>query len=497
MIAVYALLAVLLLCLNAFFVLAEFAAVRLRRSRSRSLAETGGRSGRLVEHVQTHLDEYLSVCQLGITFASIGLGFVGEPIISAFVRQTSGLGTAAAGTIAIGAGYLLISVLHVVLGELLPKSIAIRKAEGSALWTAPLLAFFRVVFYVPLMILNGATMALLRLAGIPRNVHEASHTEEELRDLLGESSRSGIVPFERLLLIENVFDLSGMKVRDVMRRREDTKVLHAGIPWNENLALLRSTKFSRFPLVEIDRDQPVGVIHVKDVLYASLDGTAVPDLSRLARPFVTALEEAPLEGLLGDLRRKRTHLAIVRDAGGRWTGIVSLEDVLEEIVGSIADEFEAEAQVFPSDALAAARITLDLDASSMEEAVGRIFGGTADADLPLPRTALVRAVLERERAMSTYLGEGIAVPHARIEGLTQPLIFFARSESGVPVGRESDRARFIFVVLTPAGAPRIQSRLIARLLAMMRAESLAERLKTASTPEAVLEAVHAAEAVAV
>lgn len=497
MIAVYALLAILLLCLNAFFVLAEFAAVRLRRSRSRSLAETGGRSGRLVEHVQTHLDEYLSVCQLGITFASIGLGFVGEPIITAFVRQTSGLGTAAAGAIAVGAGYLLISVLHVVLGELLPKSIAIRKPEGSALWTAPLLAFFRLVFYVPLMALNGATMALLRLIGIPRLVHETSHTEDELRDLLGESSREGIVPFERLLLIENVFDLRGMKVRDVMRRREDTKVLQAGAPWEENLAVLRSTKFSRFPLVGDDRDQPVGVVHVKDVYYAGLDGSPVPDLRGISRPFVTAVEEAPLEGLLGELRRKRTHLAVVRDAEGRWTGIVSLEDVLEEIVGSIADEFEAEPQVFPSDALAPARITLGLEASSVEEAVGRIFGGMADADLPLPRTTLVRAVLERERAMSTYLGEGIAVPHARVDGLAQPLVFFARSDSGVPVGRDPERARFIFIVLTPAGAPRIQSRLIARVLAMMRTESLAERLKEASTPQAVLEAVHAAEAVSV
>lgn len=497
MIAVYALLAVLLLALNAFFVLAEFAAVRLRRSRSRSLAETGGRKGRLVEHVQTHLDEYLSVCQLGITFASIGLGFVGEPIVTEFVRRSSGLGTAAAGSIAIAGGYLLISVLHVVLGELLPKSVAIRKAEGAALWTAPPLAFFRFVFYVPLMILNGATMVLLRLIGIPRVVHETSHTEEELRDLLGESSREGQVPFERLLLIENIFDLRSLRARDIMRRREDAKVLRLGVPWEENLAVVRSTKFSRFPLVGEDPDRLLGMVHIKDVYYQQLEGSATPDLARLARPFVTTAEDTPLERLLGDLRRKRTHLAAVRDPAGRWTGIVSLEDVLEEIVGSIADEFEVEPQVFPSEALSPRRILLDLDAAGMEEAIGTIFGRIADADLPLPRARLVQAVLERERAMSTYLGEGIALPHARIEGLPAPLILFARSEAGIPVRSSADRARFVFVVLTPAEAPRIQSRLIARLLGIMKAGSLEERLKNAGTPEAVLEAIHAAEALSV
>lgn len=497
MIALYALIAVLLLLLNAFFVLAEFAAVRLRRSRSRSLAEAGGRQGRLVEHVQTHLDEYLSVCQLGITFASVGLGFVGEPIVTEFVRHASGLGTAAAGTIAIGAGYLLISVLHVVLGELLPKSIAIRKAEGAALWTAPLLAFFRIVFYVPLSLLNGATMALLRLFGIPRNVHESTHSEEELRDLLGESSREGVVPFERLLLIENVFDLRGMRVRDVMRRREETKVLQLGVPWEENLAVIRSTKLSRFPLVGEDRDQALGVVHVKDVYYAGLEGATVPDLRKLARPFVTASEDMPLEELLGQLRRKRSHLTIVRDAAGRWTGMLSLEDALEEIVGSIADEFETEPQVFPGDALAPGRILLGLEASSLEEAIGQIFGSLPDADLPLPKPDLVKAVLERERAMSTYLGDGIAVPHARIPGLAAPLLCFARSADGIPVGTRGERARFVFVVLTPAEAPRIQARLIARLMGILKAESFEERLKHAKTPAAVLEAVRAAEAVAV
>src|SRR5262245_29021633 len=151
MILLYILLAVLLLSLNAFFVLAEFAAVRLRGSRTKLLVKEGEQKATVVEHIQQHLDEYLSVCQLGITFASIGLGFVGEPIVSEFLSRRTGLDSRAATTIALAIGYILVSFLHVVLGELLPKSVAIRQPEPAALWTARPLRFFRILFYLPLV----------------------------------------------------------------------------------------------------------------------------------------------------------------------------------------------------------------------------------------------------------------------------------------------------------------------------------------------------------
>lgn len=180
MILVFLLLAVLLLLLNAFFVLAEFAAVRLRTTRTRELVKEGAKRAAIVEHVQTRLDEYLSVCQLGITFASIGLGFVGEPIVTELLARTAGLSSALARTGALAAGYIVVSALHVDVGELLPNSVAIRKPEGTALWTALPLRFFHYLFFVPLMVLNGATMGLLRLLGRIAELFQSEFIAERL-----------------------------------------------------------------------------------------------------------------------------------------------------------------------------------------------------------------------------------------------------------------------------------------------------------------------------
>jgi len=202
-IAIYLFLAVLLLLLNAFFVLAEFAAVKTRTSRVRQLAAEGIARAKVVEHVQAHLDEYLSVCQVGITFASIGLGFVGEPAFATLLKKALGLHTAAAHTVAVSAAYVLVSALHIVLGELLPKSLAIRKPEGSALLTAGPLRFFHRLFWVPLVVLNGTTIGILKLFGVSRRVEESEHSEEELRIILADTQETGVLSFERLLLLEN------------------------------------------------------------------------------------------------------------------------------------------------------------------------------------------------------------------------------------------------------------------------------------------------------
>ncbi len=493
MIAVFLLLAVLLLFLNAFFVLAEFAAVRLRTTRTHELVKEGSKKAAIVQQVQTRLDEYLSVCQLGITFASIGLGFVGEPIVTDLLSRTAGLGSAVARTVAIAAGYVLISALHVVVGELLPKSIAIRNPEGSALWSAVPLRFFHYLFFVPLMALNGATMALLRLLGFSRKVTEPQTSETELREIVGQSAESGLVSIDRLLLLENIFDLRELRVRDIMRPRSAAKVLRTSVPWEENLAVVRSSRFSRYPLLTEDREDPVGIIHVKDLFYADSKTWQPDELRRIARPFLTTTEDASVEQLLRDLRRHRTHLVMVVNGGRQWTGFFSLEDVIEEIVGSIEDEFEVEPPTYLADAVSRGRVVLGIEASGLEEAIGQAFGRVPPSELPLPLDRMVPAVLERERAMSTYVGQGVAVPHARLEKLERPILIFARSEQGIPIRNSPEKARFLFILLTPAGSPRLQARLLARIAELFQSGFIEDRLARASTPEAVVEAIHAAE----
>jgi CBS domain containing-hemolysin-like protein len=492
-ILIYFLLVALLLLLNAFFVLAEFSAVKMRPSRVEALIAQDNSRARVVKHIQDNLDEYLSVCQVGITLTSIGLGFVGEPAFANLIILVTGTSSATAHAMAVTIAYILVSSLHIVLGELVPKALAIRRPEGSSLFIALPLRFFRTLFFVPLVILNGAQMGVLRLLGIRGRARETEHSEDELRIILEESQSKGVMTFRRLLLLENIFDLGGVRVRDAMRSRTAVKVLQADAPWDANLKVIRESRFSRFPLLDGKSEMPVGVVHVKDLLYEGPEKMAACDLRKIARPFHTTTEETPLENLLSDLQRHRGHLAMVRGADNKWTGFISLEDIIEEIIGTIEDEFEVEPPTYLADAMTEGRVVLGIRAANLPDAVGAAFGTVAESSLPLPLGKLVTAVLERERAMSTYLGNGLAIPHARIEGLEKPTILFARSEEGIPTRKPDEKAHLIFILLTPAGAPRAQVRLLARICGLIDSEYVAERLLHAETPAGVLEAVRAGE----
>lgn len=491
-IAIYLLLALALLLLNAFFVLAEFAIVKVRPSRIEQLAGEGDARAKLVQHIQARLDEYLSVCQVGITFASIGLGFVGEPAFAQLIIRVTGLGSTAAHTVAVSVSYALVSFFHILLGELVPKSVAIRRAEKASLLTARPMRVFHGLFYLPLTVLNGSTNAILKLLGLGGQARDADHSEDELRIILAQSQSTGLMSFRRLLFLENIFDLGDVRVRDAMRGRDGVKVLRAGAPWEENFKVIRDTRLSRYPLLG-DAEMPLGVIHVKDLLYEGPDKMASTDLKKIARPYLTAFEDLPLEGLLGDFQRQRGHLAAVKNAEGKWTGIITLEDIIEEVVGSIEDEFESEPKIFMGDALTPSRVVLGIDASSLEEAIGQVFGRVPASELPLPVDRIVKAVLERERAMSTYLGNALAIPHARLEGLDKPVLLFARSDAGIPIKGRDDKAHFLFILLTPTGAPRVQVRLLARVCGLIDSEYVVERLLRAETHAAVVEAIRAAE----
>ncbi|HXX93805.1 MAG TPA: CNNM domain-containing protein, partial [Planctomycetota bacterium] len=452
-----------------------------------------GHSGaKLVRTIQGHLDEYLPVFQVGVTLASTSLGMVAEASIQEILHGHFHTDSPTAHWIAFGLIFVLISFLHVLLGELVPKSVAIRQTEGAALLTARPLLFFRVLFSLPIWALNVSARAILRLLGLSGASKEAQPSEDELRIILARSQSIGLMSFRRLLLLENIFDLAEVRVRDAMRPRDAVRVLQAGAPIEETLKVVRESRFSRFPLLD-GGDVPAGVIHVKDLLYEGPERLAGGDLRKLARPYVTLAPDALLENALGDLQRTRSHLALVRDAAGKWVGILSLEDIVEEIVGAIEDEFETEPPIYVADTMSPGRVVLGLQASSLEEVIGQAFGSVPAGELPVAPEKIVRAVLERERAMSTYLGNGLAIPHARLEGVQKPALLFARSDEGIPVAGREEKAHLIFILMTPAGLPRIQVRLLARICGLVSSEYVGERLRRAESPAAVVEAIRAAE----
>lgn len=481
---------VLLLALNAFFVWAEFAIVKVRPSRVTQLTAEGDKRAALLTKIQAHLDEYLSVCQVGITFASVALGMVGEK--TAFVIIGGSSGTAWRYAAAAGVSYLVISGSHILLGELVPKSIALRIADRSAIWSARPLRFFHRLFFPALWLLTHLSTGILHLLGFGAPASGEDHSEEELRIILDESQERGMMSFRRLLFMENIFDLGDLTVRDAMRQRAQVRTLDARLPWAENLRTIQAAHFTRYPLITTNPDRPSGFVHVKDVVIRG--DASTPDLRALARPLLATTETTRLETLFAEMQRRRIHVALVTDSRGRWTGLVTLEDVMEELVGTIRDEFEDEEPVRLADALTVDRVHFDVEASSPVAALRVALARMRPEALPLPAGQILQAIENREHLVGTYLGQGIGMSHARIAGLGKPFLMVLRTRQDADDDGVQPRGRLHFVLLTPAGQPRVHQRL-QWILATLLQESdyVKERLMTATSAEEVVEVIRTGE----
>ena len=479
-----------LVALNALYTLCEFAIVRVRPSRVAELVAQKARGAATLALVQRNLDEHLGVCQVGITLASIALGIVGQRV----AERLGGGGEHAAlrYAIAIAASYALVSGAHVVLGEMVPKAVAIRTADRVAVRVAPFLRASRALFWPALWVFNVMAALVSRAIRLPRETDQERHTEQELRIILEHFQERGNLSFKRLLFMENVFDFGSLQVRQIMRPRSEVRRLRADAPWDDNLEVIRGGRFTRYPLIGADPDHPAGIVHVKDLVLGAQERG--PDLEAIARAPMKTRDSATLEELLADMQRRHQHAALVYDAEGTWCGFVTLEDVVEEIVGTIRDEFEDEEPVRLADALAVERVQLGVEAASPEAAVRAALSRIPREKLPFPGEWIALAVEDRERTAGTYMGEGIAIPHARLAGLEAPFAMVLRSVEGIPCAGTTERAHVLFVLLTPAEQPRVHQRLL-QIIALLLHESgyVRERIRSASTAADLLEAIRAGE----
>lgn len=497
MVALYLVLFGLMLAANAFFVAAEFAIVRVRESRVEALIEEGRPRARLLQSIQHRMDEYLSVVQLGVTVSTLGMGLVmDEGMALPLYRLAFGAEGHLGLVVCTAAAFAISTYLSIVLSELVPKALALRNAERLALGAAPVLIFLHGLLRWPIKALNQSAQAVLRLLGVHRHAGEGEHSEEELRIILGSSQERGLMSFRRLLMFENVFDLDDIAVREAMRPRREVQIVHLPAGEEEVRALLRLHRFSRYPVVDpgaAPEALPLGILHVKDLLLAS---EPVTDIRPLLRPFLTLKHDATLEAAFGDFQRSRNHLAMVTDAQGAWCGVLSFEDVIEDIAGQIHDEFERESPLRLDEMLASDQVALDVEAPTIAATISAAGSRLKWKDrLPEGWTTarLTRELQNREAALSTYVGHGVAIPHVRIEGLTRPLIGLVRSVRGLPVPGRSSEARLLFVVLTPAAVARLQLRILARLAHLLESDYVIERLLAAETPAEALEVISAAD----
>ena len=337
-------LALLLVAANGFFVAAEFALVGSRRTRIDQLASDGNRRARLARTVITHLDHYISATQLGITLASLGLGWVGESTLAVvFIAAFDGLpapyDVLAGHTVAGALAFALITVMHIVLGELAPKSVALLFPETVSLWTSGPLIVFSRLFTPFIHLLNGAANLLLRSLGLRAATEiERVHRPEEIEMLLDQSYESGFLSKEPVDMIRGVFDLSETVAGEVMTPRTEVVAIPVSATLGDAADMLLQARHSRLPVYEENLDHIVGVVLARDVWQAQRDG--VPDLAGVIRPATFVPERKSVEDLLRDMQRERVHMVVVVDEFGGTAGIVTLEDLVEEIVGEIRDEHE-------------------------------------------------------------------------------------------------------------------------------------------------------------
>ena len=342
--------AVFLLAANAFFVAAEFALVKVRSTRINTLAEEGNARAKLTKRILPNIESYLAACQLGITMASLGLGWIGEPAVAALLEpvfRLISLPPEVLHTAAFVIGFLVFSSLHIVVGEQVPKTIAIRESTAAALWIAWPLHVFYLACYPFNWLLNRASGGILRLMGAKPSGHGEAYSPEELRSLIVVSHAQGTVEKVERDMLGGVLDLEDVEVGQIMTHRTHMATIDAERPLAEIIEQVRKSPFTRFPIWRGDPDSLIGVIHAKDVLALAWDqdqdrGGAAFDLASIAAPPWFIPDTTSLRHQLLAFRQRREHLAIVVDEYGAIQGLVTLEDVLEEIVGEIADEKDVE-----------------------------------------------------------------------------------------------------------------------------------------------------------
>ena len=337
---------VLLVFGNAFFVAAEFSIVKMRSSRLDVLIAEGNRRASYAKKLADRLDVALSVTQLGITIVSLGLGWLGEPVVASLLHPAFswfGVPESAVETVSFAIAFFLITSLHIVGGELIPKNVAIRKVESVALTVAlPLLVFQRIMYPFVWLLNHVANWAEERMGfSVVTKEEDVAHTEEEIRVLMEESHRQGFIDKTELEFVDNVFDFADLSVREIMIPRTDMVCLDLEDSLEESIEMAMEERLTRYPICDGGKDNIIGFLHIKDFLQ-TLYKKEEPDLRKLARHALVVPEAMAVSRLLQTMQQERSQLAVVVDEYGGTAGMVTIEDVIEEIVGDIQDEFDTD-----------------------------------------------------------------------------------------------------------------------------------------------------------
>lgn len=336
---------VVLIGLTAFFVATEFAIIKLRPSRIDQLVLEGRRGALAVQKVTSNLDGYLSACQLGITITALGLGWLGEPTVAILIEpllERFGIAAEIGHIVSFITAFAIVTFLHVVVGELAPKTMAIQKAETVTFLVArPIMLFYKIM-YPFIWLLNGSANGLVRIFGLkPASEHEDAHSEEEIQIILSESYQSGKINNTEYGYVNRIFAFDELLAKEIMIPRTDMVCLYTNNTFDQNMEIIRREQYTRFPVAHQGKDQIIGMINTKQMFLNYEEGKSV-DLKQFMHPVLTVSEATAVNDLLKRMQKEQVHLAVLVDEFGGTAGLVTIEDILEEIVGEIRDEFDTE-----------------------------------------------------------------------------------------------------------------------------------------------------------
>ncbi|MCE3201195.1 hemolysin family protein [Paenibacillus sonchi] len=335
----------ILIILTAFFVATEFALVRLRGSQISQMVLEGKKNALAVQRVAANLDGYLSACQLGITITALGIGALAEPAFEQLLIPLFDLGNishSVSEPIAFALAFIIATFLHVVVGELAPKTAAINIPEKIGQITSPLIIWFYKILYPLIWLMNGSANLLVRMFGMkPASEHGDAHSEDEIRLILSESYESGKINKAEYGYVNRIFTFDEMLAKEIMVPRTDMVCLFTNHSLKENLEIIRKEQYTRFPVADGSKDNIIGMINTKQ-LYLQYDNNPDFDFKSLILPLLTVSEVTPVKTLLTRMQKERVHIALLLDEYGGTSGLITIEDILEEIVGEIRDEFDGD-----------------------------------------------------------------------------------------------------------------------------------------------------------
>jgi len=491
--------AFLLIVLNGCFVIVEYALVKVRFTRLEELAAKGVAGAKLAKKQVQHIDVYISSIQLGVTMASLGVGWVGEPALAKILDPLLALlglpfRQGLMYSISFVGAFLLITFFHVIIGELTPKYTALLMPDRIAVLSAVPLEIFYKATYLPMLVITRSANFFLRVLRIKPAENELMHSDEELRMILGQSQEHGKLSLGRLMMFEHLFDFGKTRVKEVMTPLGAITSLDPAAAWAANLKLITDKHFSRYPLAA-PGGAIGGYVHIKDLaLRLAHQPAAAPDLAAVKRPLLEVSEEISVERALRDFQEKRTQLALVKNVKGEPTGLLTMEDIVEELTGEIRDEFEQPPTLLLSNILVKNGCELDIKEAGRFEAIEEVLAKVHAASPTFDKDEALKAIVKRETNFSTALGHQTAFPHARLASLTKPLLAIGKSRDGIYFpSPDNQPIRIIFLILTPFNEPTLQLNILAQLSGLISNLTLRKRLLSAQTPENLMDIIHTFE----